>query len=314
MAPAPMPLPVAAMSCDGGQVVVTDGDALRLAGGPVLLDAAHVVAAGAVDGAIWVVTAGDGAHQLHRFDRAGARIAAQTTLGTLGALGATGALGTTGTPGALATLRPDLGELAISTLRTGARSALIEGRCAVLVTERDGELTVEPLGERGRDRRVLIGGRGVLERRGALLAWLRRGALPGFTLPFDLTAATVVGGTMVLDGAAALIELDRNGQRAALVYDVRRGEVRSRIRLGEARIVAVAERKGILVLGRGASVAMFDLRASCCVGERILPAPLAACAVDSQASRLVIVDQLGRVSELGATMTNAIVAVAATIT
>jgi ATPase family associated with various cellular activities (AAA) len=283
LAPA-IPHPVATMSADGGHVVITEGDAVRITGGAVLLDAAGVVAAGAVDGATWIVTADGGVHHLHRFDRAGTPAGPAVALGELG------------------------GDVAISTVRVGARTALVEGARAVLVSERDGELTIEPLGERGRDRRILIGGRGVAERRGPALAWLRRGAVAGFALPFDLTGAVVTGGTMVLDGAAALVELDRHGQRVAIVYDVRRGEVRSRIRLGEASIMAVAERKGVIVLGRGASVAMFDLRAGCCVGERILPAVLAACAIDSQGSRLVIVDQLGRVSELGATMTGAVVA------
>jgi len=276
---------IAAMACDGSHVVVTDGPDVRIVGGPTLLAAANVVGAGAVDGATWIVTTEGGAHHLHRFDRTGAPVGPVTTLGDLGA------------------------DIEISSLRTGTRSALVEGSRAVLVSERDGELTIDALGERGRDRRVLIGGRGIAERRGPLLAWRRRGVMAGFALPFDLTGATVVGGTMVLDGAAALVELDRNGQRIALVYDVRHGELRSRIRLGEASIVAVAERKGLVVLGRGTSVAMFDLRAGCCVGERLLPAALAACAIDSGGSRLVIVDQAGRVSELSATITGAIVAV-----
>jgi hypothetical protein len=274
------------MSCDGAQVVVTEGGAVRIAGGPVLT-CAQVIAAGAVEGATWLVTDEGGDHQLCRFDRGGAALGPAVALGRLGH------------------------DVAITTQRSGLRCALIEGQRAVLVTERDDDVAVEQLGERGADRRLLIGGRGVVERRGAVLTWLRRGATAGLTLPFDLGAARVVSGAMVLDGAAALVELDRNGQRIALVYDVRRGDVRSRIRLGEASIVGIAERRGAILLGRGASLAMFDLRAGCCVGERILPAALAACAIDSAGSRLVVVDQTGRVSELGATMTDAVVAAAA---
>jgi ATPase family protein associated with various cellular activities (AAA) len=270
--------PVAAMSADGGHLVVGDGSEVRIAGGATLIDAAGVVAAGAVEGGTWIVSAGEGGHRLHRFDRAGTALGAAVALGDLGE------------------------DLAITTLRSGGRRALIEGRRAVAVNEDDGRVTVEPLGERSRDRRVLIGGRGVAERRGPTLSWLRRGALPGFALPFDLTAATVVGGAMVLDGAAAVIEIERAGQRTALVYDVRRSEVRSRIRLGDAAIVAVAERKGLVVLGRGASLAMLDLRAGCCVGERMLSGPLAACAIDSQGTRLIVVDGMGRLSELGASL------------
>src|SRR5262245_4910423 len=139
--------PVAAMSGDGTLAVVTDGDAVRIAGGSVLCGAAGVVGAGAVDGGTWIVT-DDGEHQLHRFDRSGAPLGS-VALGRLG------------------------DGVAMATLRTGLRAALIEGQHAVMVTERDGELAVEPLGARGADRRVLVGGRGVIERRAAQLAWLR---------------------------------------------------------------------------------------------------------------------------------------------
>jgi hypothetical protein len=98
-----------------------------------------------------------------------------------------------------------------------------------------------------------------------------------------------------------LVEIESSGQRTALVFGLRRGELRSRIRLGEARIMAIAERKGLVVLGRGAHLALLDLRAGRCTGERIMPAPVAAAAIDAHGRMLVIVDADGAVHELAGT-------------
>jgi hypothetical protein len=56
----------------------------------------------------------------------------------------------------------------------------------------------------------------------------------------------------VLDGAAALIEVVLRDRATALIYHPRSGDLRARIRLGAARILA--ERAGIVVLGYGAHV------------------------------------------------------------
>lgn len=262
-----------AMAHDGARVLVADGEFVRFADGRVLMRGVRARALALVEGEAWVVVEDGGEHTLHRFDVAGDPLEPVLQLGRLGA------------------------NLRIAVTRVGVRSALIEGDRAVFVREQ----AVEELGERGRDRRVLIGGRGVAERSGGALVFRRTGAI---TLPGDLAAAAVVGGAMVFDGSAALIELERTGHRTAVVFDLRRGTVSTRIRLGEAAIVAVAERKGLVVLGRGAHVALCDLRAGRCVGERILPAPVRACAIDADGTRLIVLDATGTLHTLAASMAN----------
>jgi len=104
----------------------------------------------------------------------------------------------------------------------------------------------------------------------------------------------------VFDGAGAMIEVEAAGARTALVYELGRGALRSRARLGDGRILAVAERHGMLVLGRGAHVALLDLRAGCCVGERVLGAPPVAGAIDADGKRLLVIDGDGQVCEVEA--------------
>jgi len=262
-----------AMSHDGGRVLVADGEAVRFADGRVVMSGERARAIALVDSEAWIVVEDGGEHTLRRFDAAGDPLEPALRLGRLGA------------------------NLRLTATRIGVRSALIEGDRAVFVREQ----AVEELGERGRDRRVLIGGRGVAERSGGALVFRRTGTI---ALPGDLAAAAVVGGAMVFDGSAALIELERAGHRTAVVFDLRRGAVHTRIRLGEAAILSVAERKGLVVLGRGAHVALCDLRAGRCVGERILPAPVRACAIDADGTRLIVLDATGTLHTLAASMAN----------
>ncbi|MCW5803938.1 MAG: hypothetical protein KIT31_16305, partial [Deltaproteobacteria bacterium] len=265
--------PILAISHDGKRTLVRDGEVLLLDGAP-LIQVPGTVAAALLDGATWIVTEAEGEHTLHRFD-GGEPAGPPHALGRLG------------------------DGVTLAATRIGMRSALIEGECGVFVREREGQLVVEALGKHGRDRRVLIGGRGVASRRGGELAFLRAGVLGALALLDELAAAaTVTGGAIVLDGAGALIELEANRRRCALLFELRGGSVMARFSLGEARILAIAERKGLAVLGRDAHVALLDLRAARCVGERILPAPVAACAIDADGGRLLAIDEAGCMCEL----------------
>ncbi len=262
-----------AVSSDGRRTVASDGERLRLVDGPALGEAAGVLAVGVLEGAIWIVREDAGEHALLRFDDAGAPVGPPVMLGRLGRC------------------------VTVAMTRVGLRSALIAGDRGVFVREHDGHLVVEPLGDAG-PQRVLIGGRGVAERRGNALMFRRAGTLASMPLPHDVASATVVAAAMVFDGAAVLVELEAGGRSSVLVLDARTGAVRMRARLGDARILAVAERKGIVVLGRGEHVALLDLRAGCCVGECIMPSSIVAGAVDTNATRLLVVGVDGGVIDL----------------
>ncbi|MBA3540327.1 MAG: hypothetical protein H0T79_11995, partial [Deltaproteobacteria bacterium] len=192
-----------AMSADGACMVVSDGTAVRLAGGRALMDATAVIATAVLEHAVWLVTRDAGGHTLHRFDHAGTPVAPPTALGDLGA------------------------DVTLVVNRSGSRIALIEGERGVLVREREGELVLEPLGERQRDRRVLVGTRGVAERRGPMLK-LRSGALPPLIVPDDLKGSAIGTAAVVLEGTTLLLELVRPDGATAIVYDLRRGELRTR--------------------------------------------------------------------------------------
>src|SRR5262249_43205341 len=140
------------------------------------------------------------------------------------------------------------------------------------------------------------------ERRGMALVTAQPTTLPALAIPVDAAPSTVRGGALVLDGAAAMIELEVRGKRQLLMYDLRRGTVMTRVRLGDAAVVAVAEKRGIVLLGRGSHVARLDLRAGSCTSERILPAPFHAIAVDADGSRVLVADDTG-VRVLGAALT-----------
>ncbi|HEX7839021.1 MAG TPA: ATP-binding protein, partial [Kofleriaceae bacterium] len=55
-------------------------------------------------------------------------------------------------------------------------------------------------------------------------------------------------------------------------------------------------------LGRGAHIALCDLRASRCTGERVLPSPPRACAIDADGTRLIVLDATGKLHPLAASM------------
>jgi ATPase family associated with various cellular activities (AAA) len=266
---------VVAMSEDGARALVRDGDVIRLVGGRALMPAAGVVAAVMPAGESWILTRDGGEHVLHRFDERGVPAGEETRLGALGDV------------------------VTMTSTRSGARDALIEGTRDLWVRERGGVIEVERLGERGGDRCVLLGGRGVSMRRGGAMALLRPTALPDLPLPLELASATIGGGGLVLDGTAALVVVEQGERRTALLYDLRRATVRARIRLNEARVLAIAERRGLLVLGRGNHVALLDLRAGRCVGERILPAEVAAAAMDTDGTHIIVIDTSGGVFQLG---------------
>ena len=270
---------IVAMSADGGVAVVADAQGATIDG--QVFHHGSVVASAAIDGAIWIIGAGDGAHQLRRYTREGTPIGLAIELGALGA------------------------GVGLQIARSGQRLAVIEGERAVEVREQaDGTVVVTDLGARVRDRRVLLAGRGLFERRGALLVPVRGASLPPLALPADVAAAAVIGGAVVFDGAAAAIEIDARGKRQMLVFDARRGELRSRIRIGDAHVLAIAERRGVIVIGRGAHLALLDLRSSKCVRERIMPAQVVSVAIDAAGERLLVLDERGVLHELCQALTD----------
>ncbi len=264
-----------ALSACGNLAIEHIAGELRIAGGAALAPARTVIAAAALDRAIWTVIHHGAAYALLRFDDDGRRLGEAQPLGALG------------------------DQVEIAATRRGARAALIEGsECAVLVRERESQVSVEALGARGRDRRVLVGSRGVLDRRGRELVVPGHASLPALVLPGDLASAIVVGGGAILDGAAVLIELAHRSQRQLLAYHLRDGALWRRVRLGDARVVAIAERRGLVVLGRGAHIALLDVRAGGCACERILAAPPGRVLVDAEGEQIVVVDERGAVTRL----------------
>jgi hypothetical protein len=264
-----------ALSACGNLAIEHIGGVLRIAGGAALAPAKTAIAAAALDRAIWVVVRHGAAHALLRFDDDGRSLGEAQPLGALG------------------------DEVEIAATRRGARAALIEGsKRAMLVRERESQLSVEALGARGRDRRVLVGSRGVLDRRGRELVVPGHASLPALALPGDLESAIVVGGGAILDGATVLIELAYRSQRQLLAYHLRGGALWRRIRLGGARVVAIAEQRGLVVLARGAHIALLDVRAGGCACERILAAPPGRVLVDAEGEQIVVVDERGAVTRL----------------
>ncbi len=249
----------AAISSDGAHVVTADGETATLPYGATVTAGGAVVAAAVLGGAVWLVTHAAEGHVLHRFHPSGARVAAPHTLGELGE------------------------DVVIAANRLGARVALIEGEHGVVVRERDGELAIESLGARTGERRVLVGTRGVAERCGAAIK-LRSGAMPPLALPPDLVRSTIGAAAVVLDGTALLLELVTRNATTVVVYDLRRAAATcKRIRIGDARVLAIAELAGVVVLGRGSHVALLDVRVGRCIGERILAAAATGCAIDATA-------------------------------
>lgn len=260
------------LAADGRQLARVEHDLLSIGGRPV---ARSVVVAGAIDHHVWAVARGAQEHVLLRFDDRGAALGAPMPLGALGR------------------------DVVLVTGRATSPHALVEGEQAVAIREHDGELSIEALGERARDRRVLLPGRGVLERRGALLAG-RRGVIPDLHIPTDLLGGTVTHGGLVLGTSAVIVEIEARAMHYLLLYDARTGVLRTRMRLGDASILAIAEQAGRIVIGRDRHVALIDVRAGRCVNECLLGAAAVHVAVDANGRRFEIVDGAGNLIELGA--------------
>ena len=190
-----------------------------------------------------------------------------------------------------------LGELTGEITIVGShRAALIESdRRCVLV--RDG--AVEELGARTADRRILVGAR-VAERRGAAI---RLGQME-LGIPGDLVASRIAASAVVLDGSTLLVELVGATSATVLLYSLRQGKLNARIRIGESRVAAAADRAGVIVLARGEHIALLDLREGRCTAERILTSPVAACAIDEAATVVAIVDAAGNMIRLGRALTD----------
>ncbi|NVB77449.1 MAG: hypothetical protein HOV81_03560, partial [Kofleriaceae bacterium] len=252
-----------ALSADGRHTLV-------IAGGVASLDGVHLadgsIAGALVDGAVWLVRDGEVA----RWDLTGAAI---------------------GAPVAVDVGTGDV--VQVSATRIGARELLIEtARAAMIVRERAGALVVDGLGVRTGDRRVLIAGRGALDRRGH--------AIGAYQLPANLAEGRVVSGALVLDGAAVTLEIEHRGGRSLVVYDARRGQIRNRVRLGDAVVMATTERRGPVVIGKDRHLALLDLKTGQCTHERIFAAPVAAVAASANGERFIVIDRTGSVLELTA--------------
>jgi predicted kinase len=201
----------------------------------------------------------------------------------------------TGAAGGSIELGPIGPALALTASRT-ARIALAAGERSVLITQREGALVVDDLGS---GEHVLLGPGLVALRRGATLA-CRRGRTPPLTLPADLATAAIVGAVAVLEGAAVCLEVVTAGHHTLLLFDLRSGGLRTRVRLGTAQVGAVAEQAGRVVLVDGARVALLDLRRGACVAERCADAAITAVAIDARGERVTLADEHGAVRGYGA--------------
>jgi len=237
----------------GGSVVAGEDAAIRIGDTRVGVPAG-IATATVVGGQVWVVTR-DGA--LHRYAANGKE------------LGAT----------ALAELA---GEVTIVGVHRAPRAALIESEhwCALIRERDDGSCVVEELGARTADRRILVAAR-TAERRGACI---RLGQLE-LAVPADLASARIGASAVVLDGSALLVELVGSASSTIVLYSLRQGRLNTRIRIGESRVAAVADRAGHTVLVRREHVALLDVREGRCIAERILTSPVAACADGSWSHR-----------------------------
>jgi ATPase family associated with various cellular activities (AAA)/Winged helix domain, variant len=272
--PAPLPsFSTVLLSCDGRSCAAIADGFLRVNDAEVRV--ANPVAAAMLDQEVWLIARDGDRHQLRRFDLAGTSLAPAAPLGALG------------------------DTVSFAAARQGGRHALVEGSRALELRVCDGPLTTDDLGARGRDARVLWPGRGVVERRGGALVLRRAGATTQLALPPDTAAAVVVGGTLMMDGSAALTELEARGHRLLLLHDLRSGGLRARIRIGQAAVMAVAEQRGVVVIGRDRHLALIDLTAGRVVCERVFAAPVRAVAVDASGQRFVTADEHGELTQLG---------------
>src|SRR5690606_11020048 len=69
----------------------------------------------------------------------------------------------------------------------------------------------------------------------------------------------------------------------------------------DATLLAVAAQRGVLAIGVGTHLALFDLHAGRCTHERTLSAPVEAAILDAQAELLVALDASGGVHVLDTT-------------
>ncbi len=275
---APALLRAVLLTADGAVTASAAGTQLRIGLQAIELPD-RAVAIAAVEQSFWIVSERERTCTLHRLDVGAAAVGAATTLGDLGS------------------------GIAITTCR-GAAVALIEGERGVLAELHGDTMRIDELGVHARERRLLVAPRALaIADAGAVVVPRALGGAR-CELPADLARGVIVSGTLLLDGAALLFVIEHNGSRTAVVYGARRGDLRSRIRIGDARIVAVAERAACLVLARDTHVALFDIRAGRALGERILPAPLAAAAISADAARLVVCDDHGTTHQLDASMRN----------
>ena len=267
--------PAVALSADGRHLVVVRHGELVV--GDVRTKLRDAVVAAVLEREVWCVAHGASGHRLERIGLDGAQIGEATPLGELG------------------------DDVCIAAARRG-QHALVSGTRELELRADRGGIAVADLGPRRRDARILVPGRGVIERRAAALVLLRAGTIAelSLALPAEMADGMVVGGGLVLDGAMIVIELAVRGQHVLLTYDARRGGIQSRVRISEAAVLASAERVGMVVIGRERHLALLDLRRGRCCYERVLATPACSVAIDASGERVVVVDALGQVCELGA--------------
>jgi DNA replication protein DnaC len=265
--PSALALPFVALLTDGSVVTATDV-AARIDEG------AGIVTATVVGGQVWVVT---GCGELRRYAADGKELAAPVPLAELA------------------------GEVTIVGVHRGPRAALIESDswCAVIRECADGSCAVEELGVRTADRRILVGARAAERRR----ASIRLGQLE-LAIPADLASARIGASAVTLDGSLLLVELVGATSSTVVLYSLRQGKLHARIRIGESRVVAAADRAGLIVLARGEHIALLDLREGRCTAERILTSPVVACAIDDAGATVAIVDAAGHTIRLGRALTD----------
>lgn len=261
-----------AVSADGHVVYMSDG--ARAWTGGTTLPVEPVVAVSTVEREVWMIVRGAAGHVLRRFDMEGGSVGSPVDLGDLGH------------------------EVALTTSRVGLAIGLVDGAQAFELRDRgDTTVAVHPLGTGGHGRRLLLGGRGVMERRGSHLAPTRPSALTPLFLPAAVQPYIVTSGCLVSEGTLAVVELECRGKRQLVVYDVRRTALRGRIDLGAASVVAWAERAGHVIVRLGNQVRVLDVNVGRWVAEHLVDPEIRLIGSDANAS-LVGVDACGECREL----------------
>jgi hypothetical protein len=265
--------PFVALMSDGA-VVTGEDHAIRIGDRRVVVPAG-VVTATVVGGQVWVVTRGGA---LRRYGVDGSAVGAPLAIGDL------------------------VSDVTIVATSRGPRAALIESEhwCALIRERDDGTCSVEVLGAGTADRRILIGTR-TGERAHHAAIRIGRMELP---IPADLVHARVGASGTILDGSTLLVELVSRANTTVVLYSLRNGTPSTRIRIGESRVVAIAERANIAVLARGSHVALLDMRAGRCTAERILTSSVVACAIEDNGASLTLLDAAGHTIRLGRALTD----------